>query len=240
MNALEPMMQFMTFLPPLRKMLVSTWDENNYICFLQSHSTPFVNKLTLCLPKLAFALSQHYHCWPNTNGFISPILHNSKICCLQCNLSQAKELLQLTPHWSIPPLSNWSIWLLTQTCRCVFTQLCQCHLEFKRDKKPSSFYLGHFSLSNFFYHITKDTNVFHLKSSGNHRLNYFPTSIPSKHTSCHHGQSIANHWFLTYKYDRPSIGSRLWTWRDFHSYFEPIWHLVISPFSFILLLYTFP
>jgi hypothetical protein len=185
-------------------------------------------------------LSQHYHCWPNTNGFISPILHNSKICYLQCNLSQTKELLQSTPHWSIPPLSNWSIWLLTQTCQCVFTQLCQCHLEFKKDKKPSYFYLGHFSLSNFFDHITKNASVFHLKSSDSHRLNYFPTSTPSKHTSHHHGQSIANHRFLTYKYGRPSICSRLWTWRDFHSYFGPIWHLVISPFSFILLLYTFP
>jgi hypothetical protein len=38
------------------------------------------------------------------------------------------------------------IWLFIQTCRCVFTWLCQCHLEHERDKKPSSFYLGPFSL----------------------------------------------------------------------------------------------
>ncbi len=43
------------FLPPLPKMLVSMWDKNNYMHFLQSHSSPFVNELTLCLPKMAFA-----------------------------------------------------------------------------------------------------------------------------------------------------------------------------------------
>ncbi len=41
-------------------------------------------------------LSRHYHYRPNANGFTSPILHNSRICCLQCNSSQGKELLQLT------------------------------------------------------------------------------------------------------------------------------------------------
>jgi hypothetical protein len=49
MNALEPMMQFVTPLLPLREMLVSMWDENKYMCFFQPHSTFFVNKLTLCL-----------------------------------------------------------------------------------------------------------------------------------------------------------------------------------------------
>ncbi len=42
-------------LPPLREMLVSTWDQNNYMCFLQPHSTPLINESTLCLPKMAFA-----------------------------------------------------------------------------------------------------------------------------------------------------------------------------------------
>jgi hypothetical protein len=50
MNALEPMMQFVTPLPPLREMLVSMWDENK--CFFQPHSTLFVKKLTLCLPSI--------------------------------------------------------------------------------------------------------------------------------------------------------------------------------------------
>jgi hypothetical protein len=71
-------------------------------------------------------LNRRYYCRLNTNGFIHPILHNSKICYLRCNSSQGKELSQPTPHWLIPPLSNWNIWLLTQTCQCIFTQLLTC------------------------------------------------------------------------------------------------------------------
>jgi hypothetical protein len=54
-NALEPMMQFATPLTSLREMLVSKWDENNYIHFLHPDSTPLVHELKLCLPKMAFA-----------------------------------------------------------------------------------------------------------------------------------------------------------------------------------------
>jgi hypothetical protein len=35
--------------------VVSTWDENNYMLFFQPLSTPFVDELMLCLPKMAFA-----------------------------------------------------------------------------------------------------------------------------------------------------------------------------------------
>jgi hypothetical protein len=56
MNTLEPMMQFMTPLLPLLEMLTFTWDENNYMHFLQSHLTPFVDKLTLWLSKMTFSL----------------------------------------------------------------------------------------------------------------------------------------------------------------------------------------
>jgi hypothetical protein len=176
----------------------------------------------------------------NVSGFTSSILHNSRISCLVCSSSQGKELSQLTPRWSIPPLSNWSIWLLTQTCRCVFTWLCQCHSELERDKRPSSFHLGHFFSSKSFNHITKDASVFHLKSGESRRLSYFPTSTPSKHTSHHHNRSIASRRFLTCKYGQHSTGNRLWTHINFHSNFEPTWHLVTSPFSFILFLCTFP
>jgi len=55
-------------------------------------------------------LSQCY-CQPNTSGFTSQILCNLRLCYLWCSSSQIKELLQPTPHWSIPPLNNWSIWL---------------------------------------------------------------------------------------------------------------------------------
>jgi hypothetical protein len=67
---------------------------------------------------------QRCDCQPNVRGFISSILHNSRIFHHQCSSSQGKKLLQLTPHWSIPPFSKWGIWLLTQTCQCAFTQLC--------------------------------------------------------------------------------------------------------------------
>jgi len=109
----------------------------------------------------------------------------------------------VTPHSSILYLGNLSIWLFTQTCKCVFTCLCQCHLELERDIRLSSFYLGHFSSSESFDHITNDVNVFHLKSNDSYRLNYFLTFTPTKHTFHHHGWPIASCWFLTYKYGRP-------------------------------------
>jgi hypothetical protein len=157
-------------------------------------------------------------------------LHNSRICYIRYNSSQRKELSQSTTHWSIPPLSNWGIWLLTQTCQCVFTRLCQCHLALEGDKRLSSFYFGHFSSWIFFYHITKDVNVLHLKSGDSHRLSYFLTSTPSRHTSNHHGRPITSHWFLTCKYGRPSTSSWLLTYIDFQSNFEPTWCHVTSFF----------
>jgi hypothetical protein len=48
-NALELMMQFTTPLHLLHKMLISMWNKNNYMHFLQPHSTPFIDKSTLCL-----------------------------------------------------------------------------------------------------------------------------------------------------------------------------------------------
>jgi hypothetical protein len=54
-NAQEPMIQFTTPLLPLSEMLASMWGENNYMCFLQTRSIPFVDELTLCSPKMAFA-----------------------------------------------------------------------------------------------------------------------------------------------------------------------------------------
>ncbi len=111
--------------------------------------------------------------------------------------------MQPTHHKSIHFLSNWSIWLLTQTCQCVFTQLCQCHLELERGKGPSSFYLGHFSSSKSFDHITKDVSILHFKSGNSCKLSYFLTSTLSRHTSHHHNRSIVSRQFLTYKYGQP-------------------------------------
>jgi hypothetical protein len=50
-------------------------------------------------------------------------------------------------------------------------------LEFQKAKKPSSFCLG----KKIQLHV-KDANILHFKLSKNDRLNYFPTSTPSKHT----------------------------------------------------------
>jgi hypothetical protein len=55
MNAHEPMMHFMTHLLPLCEMLVSTWGENNYMCFFQTRSTFPIDELTLCSTKMEFA-----------------------------------------------------------------------------------------------------------------------------------------------------------------------------------------
>jgi hypothetical protein len=215
-------------------MLASTWDESNCMCFLQPHSTPFVDDSTLCLPNMTFTRSWCCHCRPNVSVFTSLILCNSRIYCLKCNLSQWKEVSRLIPHWSILPLNNWDIWLLTQTCGCVFTWLCQCHLELERAKGPSSFYLGHFSSSNFFDHITKDANILHLKSSDTCRLDHSFTSTRSKHTSHHHNQSIVSCRFLTYKYGCPTIGSQLWTWRFLHL----LWANFMSRHFFIFFNFT--
>jgi len=54
-SAWKPMMQFVTLLLPLCEMLVSTWDENNYMHFLQPHSNSLIDKLILCSLKLTFA-----------------------------------------------------------------------------------------------------------------------------------------------------------------------------------------
>jgi hypothetical protein len=47
-------MQFATFLSLIHKMLVSMWDENNYMHLFQPHSINFIDGLTLCIPKMTF------------------------------------------------------------------------------------------------------------------------------------------------------------------------------------------
>jgi hypothetical protein len=56
-----------------------------------------------------------------TQAGLFPILCNLRICCFKWNSRQGKELSQLIPQWLITPLSNWGMWLVTQTCRCVYT-----------------------------------------------------------------------------------------------------------------------
>ncbi len=47
--------EVVTFLLSLHHMLISMWGENNYMCFLKTRSTIFVNESTLCTPKMEFA-----------------------------------------------------------------------------------------------------------------------------------------------------------------------------------------
>jgi hypothetical protein len=49
------MMQFVTLLLPLCKMLASTWNENNYMHLFQLCSIPLIDKSTLCSLKMEFA-----------------------------------------------------------------------------------------------------------------------------------------------------------------------------------------
>jgi hypothetical protein len=45
-----------TFVAIAQNVGFSMWDENNYMCFLQPHSIPLINKSTLCLLKRTFTL----------------------------------------------------------------------------------------------------------------------------------------------------------------------------------------
>jgi len=96
-NALKPMMKFTTPLPTLHKMLASTWDENNYMCLFQPHSTHLVDKLTLCSPNMAFPKLKFSPPTQHEQIYFM-IVHNSKIFHLRCNSSQGKKLSQPTPH----------------------------------------------------------------------------------------------------------------------------------------------
>jgi hypothetical protein len=110
----------------------------------------------------------------------------------------------------------------------------------KGTESLSSFYLSHFSLLKSFDYITKDTSIFHLKSSSSRRLNYFLTSTPSWHTSHHHGQSIASHQFLIYKYDRPSTSSSYGHGKIFTTILNQLDVLSFLPFPLFYSFVHFP
>jgi hypothetical protein len=123
-------------------------------------------------------------------------LHNSRICCLWCGLKtyynwhRIDQFLPLTIE----------VFVCLHKHANVFTRLCQCHLELEGDKRPLSFYLGHFFSSKSFDHTTKDANVFHFKLGDSHKLSYGLTSTFSRHISHQHNWFIASHQFLTCKY----------------------------------------
>jgi hypothetical protein len=105
-----------------------------------------------------------------------------------------KGAIAIDTAWSIFRLAIEVFGCLHKHVNCVFTQLCQCHLELEKVRRLS-FFTCHFFSSIFFYHIAKDVSIFHLKLGGSHKLSYFPTSTPSRHTSHPQNRSIASHWF---------------------------------------------
>jgi hypothetical protein len=121
-------------------------------------------------------LSQHCHRWSNTNGFTLWILRNLRICCLRKSSSQGEELLQLTPHSSFPPFSNWGVWMFGQTSWCVLHDCANAMWNFKGPEGQPLSILITFLHKKILNYITKDANILHIKSSGSSRSSYFLTS----------------------------------------------------------------
>ncbi len=122
------------------------------------------------------------------------------------------------------------------TCRCVFTWLCQCHLEFERAKglhhstlviflcKKLLITLQRMQVSS----ILSQTIAVSLSTP---QLPPLQDTLPITSVDLLQADDF---WHINMA-DLP----QLWTWRDFHNYFEPTWWPITSPFSFILLLCTF-
>jgi hypothetical protein len=85
--------------------------------------------------------SRHCHYQPNTSGFISFILRNSWIWHFFCGSNQRKDLSQLTSHWSIPPFSNWDIWIFTHRLMC-FYMIVRMSFKAWKDQRAFIFLFG--------------------------------------------------------------------------------------------------
>jgi hypothetical protein len=59
--------------------------------------------------------------------------------------------------------------------------------------------LGYFSSSKNFNYVTKDASILHLKSGNNDKLDYFPTSTPSRHNPHRHGRPILGNWLVRWR-----------------------------------------
>ncbi len=169
--------------------------------------------------------------------FISPILRNSKICCIGCSSIQEKEVSQSTLDQFLPlPIEVFGclhkhvdmflhIWAhailnLKGTQGFHLSTL----ITFLRQKV--SIILQRMEMS----FILSRAIAIGLTTSWLSPLQDTPPIIMANLASC---------WFLTCNYGRPSTNGRLWTYIDFHNNLEPTWHPIISSFSFILF-YTFP
>jgi hypothetical protein len=121
------------------------WNDGFHVGQKQLHVLPLATLISLsschCVhQRWNSHFSSHCHNWTNTCRFTSLILHNSRICYLQCSSIQIKKLLQLTPHNQFLPLAIEVFGCLPQTCWCVFIRLCQCHLELQKARRHSSFF----------------------------------------------------------------------------------------------------
>jgi hypothetical protein len=109
----------------------------------------------------------------------------------------------------------------------------------KRQKGIHFFVLLLLFIKKFQSHC-KNTNIFHLKSSGSHRPSYFPTSAPSRHTSHLHGQPIASGWFLTWRNTTDLLqASILDAKRFWHLFWTNLMSCNFSLFLFLIPLYIF-
>ncbi len=172
-------------------------------CTIFNHFQLFLSTSQHCVyQRWHLHLNQCWHVRSNVRGFTPSILHNS---------SQGKELLQLHPTNQFLPLTIKVFDYVHKHVNVFLHDCANAIWSLKRTKGPSSFYFGHFFSSKSFNHITTYAIVFHLKLGDSCSLSYFPTSTPLKHTSHHHDQPIASHWFLICKYDQPSTSGRLCT-----------------------------
>ncbi len=161
------------------------------------------------------------------NEFTSSILHNLRICYLDATQTKERSYHNWHPTDQFLPLAIEVFGYLHKHVDVFLHDYANAIWSLKRTKGP------HLSKASITLQRMQVSSILN-------RVSYFPTSTPSRHTSHCHGQSIASRQFLTCKYGKPSIGNRLWTCINFHSNFEPTWHLVTSPFFIILLLCTFP
>jgi hypothetical protein len=81
--------------------------------FFQTQSTPLVDELTLCSPKMAFAPYLTLSLPTQHEWIYFPNLMPPKDLLFLMQLKLENELLRPTPRQSIPPFSSGGIWMFT-------------------------------------------------------------------------------------------------------------------------------
>ncbi len=113
-------------------------------------------------------------------------------------------------------------------------------MEFEKTKRPSFLCFGYFSLAKHFNHIAKTISILHLKSNGNCKSSYFPTSTPSGHISHLHNWLITSDYFW---YGKIRLTYYKWLIFDMDMFWHLIWANLtshkLSLFFFFLFSYPF-